>query len=124
MNKGSVESNLTTNYWQIFQQSSMFMEISSVVPPSTDFQSLMSPPPQIKEPDTTDYDISCEPDKEDKENVSPSVTTCSTTTPLKPPIASRSHPWCSSERTPLGDISHHFCPKQKKAEVTFKILIS
>ena len=84
--------------------------------PLPDFDTflLLSPSSQSK----TDQDYCSDDDnKENKENVSPSETTCSTITPLKP--VSKFQHLRSSERTPLSDISHFFCPKPKRLEVFF-----
>ena len=55
---------------------------------------------------------------DNKENINPEDN-CSTITPLK--SGSNSLLWKSSERTPLSDISHHFCTKPKRVEVSLNL---
>ncbi len=79
----------------------------------------LSPPAASKAGVGSGADLDCDPDSENKENVSPyRDTTCSERTPSKPAMGPHVYPWQSGERAPLSDISQHFCRRRKKVEAT------
>ena len=78
-----------------------------------DYAFFLSPPASSK----ANQDPDCDPDSENKENVSPyRDTTGSERTPSKPPGTLGAYPWRSGERAPLSDISQHFGKRRKKVE--------